>query len=60
MIKVKYMYLGDYVGSGSYFGQCFACGRQFMSMAERIAVIGGVKHCLKCAGQAIDAAQVAA
>ena len=47
----KYMYLGDYVGSGSYFGACAACGRQFMSTSERIAVIGISKHCLKCAAK---------
>lgn len=46
--EVKYMTLGDYVGGGSYFGACFECGRQFMSTHERIAVVSGVKYCLRC------------
>lgn len=47
--QIKYMYLGDYVGSGSYFGACFACGRQFMSTSEKIAVRNNLtKFCLKC------------
>lgn len=51
-MNIKYMFLGDYVGGGSHFGACFACGRQFMSTSERIAVIGISKHCLKCAAKA--------
>jgi hypothetical protein len=47
--QIKFMYLGDHVGGGSYFGMCFACGKQFMSTAERIAVKNGLtKFCLKC------------
>lgn len=42
--------VANYVGSGSYFGHCAACGSQFMSLRDRLAVIDGEKHCPRCAG----------
>ncbi len=46
---MKIIELWQYVGSGSYFGSCFRCGSQFMSLRDRLAIIEGVKVCERCA-----------
>lgn len=40
--------LGDVIGGGRYFGKCAACGSQFMSTHDRVVVIDGELHCVKC------------
>lgn len=42
--------VADYVGNGQHFGKCAACGSQFMSLHDRLAIIDGEKHCPRCAG----------
>lgn len=46
----KLITLGELIGSGRHFGHCAACGSQFMSLQDKLAVIDGEKHCPRCAG----------
>lgn len=60
---LKFEFIGDLFGSLRYLGQCYACGTQFMSTAERAARIQvllpsgtlvDLLHCEKCAYAAVS------